>query len=279
MKGLGRVSPSSLDHLKVLSFMADILQEQLDSKRASVERELSADVSPVVERIKEKLAANGRTLGGKEKNGAAKGAPRKMLMGLIREVVKEEMERRGAKADETRQPLGDAAGAQQADGEGEGEEGGFLREDAFQAIQRRYEEEKAKAGVGAAAAAEEDAGGEEEGDEEDADAPEPAAAAAGENEVKNDENQLMVFDFSNKKPKSKKPKGKGKPTWKSQLLDLLKKIGDLEKVTADRPSTGPFGNFGIVSAVSRVSDADAEWNFVGRSVMGKKLAGVKSKGE
>jgi hypothetical protein len=53
----------------------------------------------------------------------------------------------------------------------------------------------------------------------------------------------------------------------------------LEKVTADQPSTRPFGNFGIVSAVFRVSDADTEWNFVGRSVMDKKLAGVKSQGE
>jgi hypothetical protein len=64
-------------------------------------------------------------------------------------------------------------------------------------------------------------------------------------------------------------------SWKANLTEMFKKLGGIEKVTHPvKPSTGPFGNWGILGAVSRVSDADTSgWTFKAKVVMGKKKVG------
>ena len=87
----------------------------------------------------------------------------------------------------------------------------------------------------------------------------------------------MVFDFSNKKAKKKNTGKDNKWKWKTQLCEIFKKIGGIEKVEADRPSTGPFGNWGIIGAVQRMSDLSPTHNFSTKLLMGKKTIGANKK--
>mmetsp|Transcript_26738 Transcript_26738/g.43635 ORF Transcript_26738/g.43635 Transcript_26738/m.43635 type:complete len:196 (+) Transcript_26738:54-641(+) len=72
-------------------------------------------------------------------------------------------------------------------------------------------------------------------------------------------------------------KQKSRWAWKRDLLEILNKKKGLYKVTAERPSTAAFGNWGILGAVARLSDADPELPyaikasvFMGRKAKGKK---------
>ena len=231
--------------------MADILREQLEGKRASFERTY-APIEQLVESVVANLKEEGRSLGGKEKNGAAQGAPKKVLLRIIRECVSKVVEERT-----------------EAGGKAGDEVGG----DVFDVLGRKYEEEKEATGGAADGAADGDEEEEEDDNDNDND------SNNDENKKKDDENALMVFDFT--KPAKKKVPAKGakaSPSWKGQLLEILKKMGDVEKVTAERPSTGPFGNWGIISAVTRVSEGDEKWDFKAESVLGKKMAGKAKSG-
>ena len=64
---LKREDDGSKGHLDVLPLMADMLKEQLTTKKASFERLLGANIDVLIEAVKEELAKRGRTLGGKEK--------------------------------------------------------------------------------------------------------------------------------------------------------------------------------------------------------------------
>ena len=42
--------------------------------------------------------------------------------------------------------------------------------------------------------------------------------------------------------------------WKKELGEWFHKVGGIEKVTAPRPSTAPFGNWGVMGALRRLND-------------------------
>ncbi|CAM9544956.1 unnamed protein product, partial [Chrysoparadoxa australica] len=46
--------------------------------------------------------------------------------------------------------------------------------------------------------------------------------------------------------------------WMKDLLEVLKKMGGVAKVTAERPSTAAFGNWGIIGAVQRLAEKKEE---------------------
>ena len=241
IKNVRRSSPLALAHTSVLPLMAEMLREQAEGKRGSLERALGgADVEPLVEAVKGKLEGMGRTLGGKEKNGAKKGCPKKLLWGIVREVCVEGGEGCfGAVWEllEKEREKKEAEGAGEEDG---GEDDDEEEEDKDEDDREDEEEEgggkrkirKSKQGGGKKkkAAAEEGGG--------------------ADNKEDNDPNQLMVFDFTSKKKTGLK-KGAA-VTWKSHLTEMFKKLGGVEKVENKlKPSTGPFGNWGIVEAVKR----------------------------
>ena len=255
---LPRRSVGALDHRKVLSIMEGILQGQLDKKVQEVERLLGAEVAPFVDRVKEEVEGMGRTLGGKEKNGANEGAPRKLILSLMKKVVMEEKERR-------------------SEGGGEGGRSGAVEEellfngggDCFDKLFPYYVEQREE---DEEAGGEKDAEDEEDEDDED-EAPGDKKGVGKENKGEGGGSEVMVFDMS-KKTAGKK--GKKMPAWKSGMCEIFKKMGGLEKVRNKvKPSTAPFGNWGIIAAVRRVSEEVEGWKFSAEAVMGVKCKGSK----
>ncbi|GMH62586.1 hypothetical protein TrRE_jg10945 [Triparma retinervis] len=87
IRGRGRGGEGAIGHMDVLPVMADMLREQMEGKRGTVERMLGGvSVEPLVEKVKTELEGMGRTLGGKEKNGAKKGCPKKLLWEIVRRL-------------------------------------------------------------------------------------------------------------------------------------------------------------------------------------------------
>jgi len=72
----------------------------------------------------------------------------------------------------------------------------------------------------------------------ESDSPDDSAAVQAEEDGTNDANDMNVTEPFR---------------WKAHLLGLFGVVGGLEKLCRDRPSTGYFGNWGIIEACKRVS--------------------------
>jgi hypothetical protein len=90
----------------------------------------------------------------------------------------------------------------------------------------------------------------------------PGDQEEGEGEGGEDENALL--DFS--------PSSTTKWNWEGDLCILLKKIGGVEKLTSERPSTGAFGNMGIIRTLERFSEQqpDGAPRAKGRLLLGRR---------
>jgi hypothetical protein len=92
-----------------------------------------------------------------------------------------------------------------------------------------------------------------------------------EDEEVGDEDELLPVP-------SKKSGSKKDWDWKSDLFAIIKNIAGLRKLCAERPSTAPIGNWGILQGVSRLSDAAGLGSFVrAKLFMGKKRLGTAAK--
>ncbi len=84
-------------------------------------------------------------------------------------------------------------------------------------------------------------------------------------------------------PGAKPKKGKtgeaiGKWEWKKELLSLLKSISGIKRLAAERPSTAPIGNWGILQVVRRMSEEQTEPS-LGSGVSCKLFMGKKTVGK
>ncbi|GMH62825.1 hypothetical protein TL16_g03561 [Triparma laevis f. inornata] len=233
--------------------------------KRKLERILGA-VDPLIDAVKADLSKDGRTLGGKEKNGAKQGAPKSLLLKVIRKVVEEAIKSRSSKKEPE---------VKNSNGEDNGEvkEEELLTStiemgDCFERIHKFYIEADNKKKSKEEEAIEE----ESEVDEDDRDDEEDNLENKKDSPNANDE-ELLVFDFS--KP-VKKRKSSTMPSWKSLLLEILKKLGGLEKVYHTlKPSTGPFGNWGIIGACKGLNISSQDYVFDCTVVMGKKSSKQK----
>mmetsp|Transcript_171 Transcript_171/g.289 ORF Transcript_171/g.289 Transcript_171/m.289 type:complete len:573 (-) Transcript_171:9-1727(-) len=292
IRGIKRGEEGCIGHLDVLPLMSKLLEDQLATKKRQLER-LVGCVDPLIEKIKSELAKEGRTLGGKEKNGAKQGAPKSLLLKLIKKVVVEEMARReeeekgmGEDSEEVPSNIAPAdVGEDQDQGQDnvqeeqareEEELSSFQQQnsgDCFARINALYIEASKKS---AAAKEKEDNPGEDEEDvdeddrdDDDDQAPDVANAENKSTPAPSSSENLLVFDFTKPVKKSAR-KSSSTPSWKSLLLEVLKKLGGIEKVNHPlKPSTGPFGNWGIIGAFKSLSSLSTDYAFTCTSLMGK----------
>ena len=85
------------------------------------------------------------------------------------------------------------------------------------------------------------------------------------------EGELDVFD-SLDKIDCYKNKGKW---WDGDqgLHSILKMEGGIKKLLLPKPSTGSFGNFGILGAISHLNDFEDDWKFTATELMGVGMEG------
>ena len=268
----GRHGPGALRQDDVLAHLKKVLEEQIAAKRARFERLLGFDIKDFEAALDDAIAADpsGKTLGGKSK--AEPGFKRAEVMRLAVKVAKSkggpELEAEAA-----------AAAAAEAEAEVEAEATSSLPPPpaaaspsltCFGAIAKLIRENEADGMVD-----EEDAA--EGGDPDDEDANEPNdennsnnkggddGVAAGGSDAYDDtlaDALAAGIDMSGgggggKKTKKKASLSSTRWDWRKDFWDILKKRGGLEKLNRPKPSTGEFGNWGIIEACQRVSAAAA----------------------
>ncbi|KAG5176993.1 hypothetical protein JKP88DRAFT_334256 [Tribonema minus] len=266
LRGAARGTPRALTHFAVLSVLEETLCERIDNLRARFERLLGSSVAPLLDALRERVAADGRALGG----AGARAVPRKYLLRQVRELVAERI-------------AGDAC-------EG-GEAGSDQQPDAFRRLAELLEEEEAKAGGGASG--DEALGGDSDGggarvllpppraraqcegrrssqqDDADASGEEADAAEQGACETQTaTATAITTADSSSsgllplppetarearQQQRRRSLSSRSPWRWKTDLYELLKAMGGLEKLTSKRPSTAAFGNAGVIRAVNRLS--------------------------
>ena len=250
--GLHRADKAALTHSSVLLVYRDMFFEMIARKTASFERKLGAKLLPLLELLRDELAKEGKTIGGKRAVTATKKSVSRIL-------------RREARARLAATTQGERWGA-----EGKGE--GSASRDALDCIVELFlldgvdlhaaaplaESKAGELGEGSKAAAA--AGGEDEeeyrvsalgdidanagsgGDDEDEDEKEAEEGGGGD-------------DLEAKSSKSSSSKANSKNwDWLTDLMAILKNIGGLKKICAPRPSTALIGNWGIQQAVERLSE-------------------------
>mmetsp|Transcript_128952 Transcript_128952/g.223720 ORF Transcript_128952/g.223720 Transcript_128952/m.223720 type:complete len:667 (+) Transcript_128952:51-2051(+) len=82
---LNRKDPLALDHKEVLTIYRGMISKQVTSKVASFERQLGAQIEPLLKELSERLEARGTPLGGK----GAHAPKRADQLNLVREIAKE----------------------------------------------------------------------------------------------------------------------------------------------------------------------------------------------
>ncbi len=104
---------------------------------------------------------------------------------------------------------------------------------------------------------------------------------ANEEEESDDEEEELEVVHAMGPKKAKKSEKLNVWDWKKDLYSLIKNIAGIKKLNAERPSTAPIGNWGILQAVSKISSDYTEpcigTDLDARLLMGKKA--VKSKME
>uniref|UniRef100_A0A7S3FG58 Uncharacterized protein n=1 Tax=Haptolina ericina TaxID=156174 RepID=A0A7S3FG58_9EUKA len=245
---LRRSAQGALSQSDVLAVYRRMLQESAAKKRQRIERLLGAPIDAIDEEVRARVAATGKSLGGKKELKLS----RKELLRIFREVV-----RAGA---------GPVVAPVSTPDTGASDTAAPDTADAFRLF---YE----LIGPAADGTGQEEAGGEDDDDEGD-DGDEDAAASVGE-PAEDDASILSELASSSGngvgggaaggglkpwqkgKPK-KKSKGKdgggGKWAWTSDVASYYAVEGGLEKLNREKPSTGFFGNGDVVEGMRMLSD-------------------------
>lgn len=278
--GFTRTDDRAQSHLTMVPVFSNLLQDQADSIRGRFERLLGAPLQPLLNALEEKLGEEGKTLGGKGDAFAS----RKHVLKVVRLIVEGYVQERTAlklalKQEATNQEeVSDEKAVMESEVAMTESE---MMGDVFDRMGELFEEEKKKLEA-KKAAAEEGEEIDEDFEEDDEDDDEEGAGSREEEELEDkvEEGGGGADDIPSltsvkkrtvkKKGKKSKKKNNGVWNWKKELLDWLHKVGGLEKINALRPSTAPFGNWGVMGALRSLNDMRSDLDVVATLLMGKK---------
>jgi hypothetical protein len=230
LSGLHRHDDSALGPLDVLAAMRGVLRDLVESKIASFERKLGADLTPVLDAVAARVTSEGRKFGVSVKKDKEKGVDGKYLLACVRLEVEARAEAcRGAVERQRAIELGEEVTEAE-------EEAPAL---AFCRLWELYEELNEKKRKLA----------EEHGEDD-------------ESESDEDSDEEPDDEVITKKKKPPRPRQRiaaarkaAKPwNWKGELGEILRKSDGVAKTCAARPSTAPFGNWGLIKAAQRLRE-------------------------
>jgi hypothetical protein len=240
-----------------LSTLVTMMRAQVQTKRVKFESALGgASVQPLIDEVQKLLETEGKSLGGKRKGDS--GVGRAELMRVIRRVV-------DGHADHN---------PRDEDPENRAEGNVFMQRVALpllEAVKRPFRKdvppvfvvlaEKFKAAGTTADDDQDDEGddGEDEPDIEILRLPVPAKLPAACKPVSAPSRPRQPFEFNIKRPGRQRVKQRRaqkvvvQPGWRKPCWLLFKKMGGLNKLLRQHPSTGAFGNWGVLGSVEALS--------------------------
>ncbi len=231
LSGLHRHDDNALGPLDVLAAMRGVLRDLVESKIASFERKLGADLTPVLDAVAARVTSDGRRFGVSLKKDKERGVDGKYLLACVRlevearaEVCKRAVERQRALE----------LGEEVTEAEEEAPALAFCR---LWELYEELNEKKRKL-------AEENEGIDDESSDE------------------SDEDEEPDDDVVEKKKKPARPRQRiaaarkaAKPwNWKGELGEILRKSDGVAKTCASRPSTAPYGNWGLIKGAQRLRE-------------------------
>ena len=235
LSGLNRHHVDALGPLDVLAAMRGVLKDMVEAKIASFERKLGADLGPVLAAVAERVLKDGRIFGVSPKKDKERGVDAKYLLACVRLEIEARAEacrtavqrQRALELGEEVPPDGDATSPPPA----------FCRlwelyEDAAEK-KRKLAEAREAEGEDADESDEDEAGSDEEPDED------------------------VVIPKKKARPRARIAAARkaAKPwNWKGELGEILRKSDGVAKTCAARPSTGPFGNWGLIKGAQRMRE-------------------------
>ncbi|CAH0370490.1 unnamed protein product [Pelagomonas calceolata] len=229
LSGLHRHDDNALGPLDVLAAMRGVLRDLVESKIASFERKLGADLAPVLDAVASRVSSDGRKFGISLKKDKETGVDGKYLLACVRLEVEARAEAcRRAVQRQRALELGEEVSEEE-------EEAPAL---AFCRLWELYEELNEKKRKLAEEAGEDDESSDESDEDEEPDEDLP------------------------KKTKPARPRQRiaaarkaAKPwNWKNELGEILRKADGVAKTCASRPSTAPFGNWGLIKGAQRLRE-------------------------
>ena len=228
LSGLHRHDDNALGPLDVLAAMRGVLRDLVESKIASFERKLGADLAPVLDAVAARVSSDGRRFGVSMKKDKATGVDGKYLLACVRLEV------------EARAEVCKRAVARQRALE-LGEEVTDEEEDApplaFCRLWELYEELNEKKRKLA----------EEQGEDDESESDEDSDEEPDEDVVKKPKARPRQRIAAARKA--------AKPwNWKGELGEILRKSDGVAKTCASRPSTAPFGNWGLIKGAQRLRE-------------------------
>ena len=258
---LHRNAPTALTHSSVLCVYRAMFVSMICRKTASFERKLGSGTGsllPLLEALREGLAAKGRSIGGKRATCGTKKHVSTVLKALARERHIATLRADPVPETDLAVVRPDAIGALVDLYLLEGVDlsrptkAKALKEEGDAAVtavtgptpvatvmgEKEEEEEEEYTGGGITAEVE----GEEDEDEDEKEAEEDGDEDGGEE-----------GEESRAGPKKKGTRGSKLWAWLPDLMAILKNIAGLKKIMAPRPSTAPIGNWGIQQGVERLS--------------------------
>lgn len=230
--GLNRSDSQAHSHSTLVPIFADILREQVKTMQARLERLIGAPLDDLLQQLNRRLEAQGMSLGGKNQPLSS---TKKQNQALLRSTVFEGRQAVLLARQGDDPTVSDTVSLPSRPGEI------FLR------LGELYDEAKEGEGESDESSSESDEGA--DGDEE-----------------------ALVECVQMGRTSKKKKNAKKTWRWKHELGEWLHKLGGCEKIEFAKPSTAPFGNNGVMSALRRLGENQIKC----RLLMGKKL---KSAGE
>ena len=229
LSGLHRHHSEALGPLDVLAAMRGVLRDLVESKIASFERKLGADLAPVLDAVSTRVTSEGRKFGLSLKKDKERGVDGKYLLACVRMEVEARAEAcRRAVQRQRALELGEEVSEEE-------EEAPPL---AFCRLWELYEELNEKKRK----LAEEDGEDDESSDESDEDE-EP------------DEDVVKKKKPARPRQRIAAARKAAKPwNWKGELGEILRKADGVAKTCASRPSTAPFGNWGLIKGAQRLRE-------------------------
>ena len=228
LSGLNRHDENALGPLDVLATMRGVLRDLVEGKIASFERKLGADLTPVLDAVAARVTSDGRKFGVSLKKDKERGVDGKYLLACVRGEVEARAEA-CRRAVERQRAL--ELGEEVPDEEEEAPALAFCR------LWELYEELNEKKRKLA----------EEDGEDD-------------ESESDEDSDEEPDEDLPKKKPPRPRQRiaaarKAAKPwNWKNELGEILRKSDGVAKTCAARPSTAPFGNWGLIKGAQRLRE-------------------------
>ena len=214
--------------LDVLAAMRGVLRDLVEGKIASFERKLGADLTPVLDAVAARVTSDGRKFGVSLKKDKEKGVDGKYLLACVRGEVEARAEA-CRRAVERQRAL--ELGEEVPETEEEAPPLAFCR---LWELYEELNEKKRKL-------AEE---GDDESDESDEDSDEEP-----------DEDVVKKKKPARPRQRIAAARKAAKPwNWKNELGEILRKSDGVAKTCASRPSTAPFGNWGLIKGAQRLRE-------------------------